>query len=132
MAGDGELNCLFLVTTSSAGGGGEKNQTQQILSSEALFLFTDERCEEKAPKVSCCPWSPSSFSGCRKVFWGGETRGTRPSPSILLLVLFPSPLLLEVGQQTSWPTTPTQASFSILGLPNQVNTDMTCFWGFTG
>lgn len=129
MVGDGELNRLSLVTMSSGGGG--ENQTQQVSSSDALFLFTDERWEEKAPKVSCCPQSPSRFLGCRKVSWVRGTTGTYHSPPVLLHVLLPSPLLLEVGQQTRRPTAPTQASISILGPPKQVNMDTTCFWGFT-
>jgi len=53
------------------------------------------------------------------------------TPPALLLMLFPGPLLLEVGQQTGQPAAPTQASISILGLPKQVNMDTACFWGFT-
>lgn len=75
--------------------------------------------------ASCCPQSPSCFSGCRKV-WGSETRETHHSPPIVLLMLFPSSLLLEVGLQMSQVTTSTQASISIQGFSQQVNMDTPC------
>lgn len=76
--------------------------------------------------ASCCPQSPLFFSGCRKV-WGSDTRETHHSPSTVLLMLFPSSLLLEVGQHTRQVITSTQASISILGLSQQVNMDAPYF-----
>lgn len=49
----------------------------------------------------------------------------------MFLMLFPSSLLLEVGQQISQAITSTQASIFILGLSQQVNIDTPCFWNST-
>lgn len=129
MAGERELNCSFLVTMST---GGDKKIRPSRSHPLMLCFYSLMRDRSKKPPRFLAVFSPSSrFSGCRKVSWGGETRGTHRSSATLFFMVFPNPLILEVGQQMSYPTAPTQASTSILGLPKQVNTDTTCFWGFT-
>lgn len=114
-------HCLFLVIMSL---GEEKIGPSRSHPSILCFYSWMRHGKIKCPRLLAPPF-PSCFSGCRKVSWGGGgTRETHHSPSIVLLMLLPSSLLLEMGQQMSQAITPAQASISTLGLSQQVNMDL--------